>query len=37
MDKKKRFIKTEKWLFRGYLIWVAIALFLDNNGRIDWE
>lgn len=28
MNKKKRFMTTEKWLFRGYLIWVAIAIGL---------
>jgi hypothetical protein len=28
MNQKKRFMITEKWLFRGYLVWVAITIGL---------
>lgn len=28
MEQKKRFMKTERWLFRIYLVWVVIAIGL---------
>lgn len=28
MDQKKRFMITEKWLFRSYLVWVGIVIVL---------